>query len=177
MDTGSKHRIEQSPGWQFFSVSGWSIRRTFSAGAAKGSILGSVQYNDGKDLLSGDTSLVWNPIQKTLRLGDLHVTSLTPTLTLLDNQSTPVQIATFDPSAYKNLVLEYSLIRNGKPQMGQLLIVHDGVTASLADNFVAINSVGIEFLAGIEGSSLVLAYQSTSTGHDATLRYSMRYWS
>lgn len=149
----------------------------FSAGAAKGSTLGSVQYNDGKDLLSGDTSLVWNPSQKTLRLGDLHVTSLTPTLTLLDNQTTPVQLATFDPSAYKNLVLEYSLIRNGKPQMGQLLIVHDGVTASLADNFVAINAVGIEFLAGIEGSSLVLAYLSTSTGHDATLRYSMRYWS
>lgn len=149
----------------------------YSAGGAKGSVIGSVQYNDGKDLLAGDNSFVWNPVQKILRLGDLYVTSLTPSITLLDDQDSPIQIAAFDPLTYKNLVLEYSLIRNGKPQMGQLLIVHDGVTASIADNFVAINSVGIEFLAGIDGSSLVLAYQSTPTGHNATLRYSMRYWS
>lgn len=161
----------------FFRLVNGQSDELYSAGAAKGSIIGSVQYNDGKDLLAGDNSFVWNPVQKTLRLGDLYVTSLTPSITLLDNQDTPIQIATFDPLTYKNLVLEYSLIRNGKPQMGQLLIVHDGVTASIADNFVAINSVGIEFLAGIEGSSLVLAYLSTSTGHNATLRYSMRYWS
>ena len=89
-------------------------------------------------------------------------------MTLLDNQQEPMEIASFDVATHRNIVLEYSLTRRREPQLGHMFIVHDGVEASIADNFVSLSSIGIQFLASIEGTNLVFSYKSSATGHPAT---------
>lgn len=143
---------------------------------AKGSS-GAVQFNRGDNILTADHNFVWDSTNKTLNIGGLHLSGLVGPITLLDGQSSSREIVVMDPLTVKHVVIEYSLLREGNPQMGQMLLVHDGIDASLSDNYVATNSLGIEFLASIENTGLVLSYKSTATGHTATLRYSMRYWS
>jgi hypothetical protein len=157
------------------------VAEMHASGAAKG-VSGSIQYNRGDNVITADNVFKWDATTRTLFLGDLGITSLSENITLLDNQETPVSILSLDIEDHKNIVLEYSLVRDGNPQVGHIFIVHDGTEASIADNFVAISSLGIQFLASIEESeefdttNIVLSYKSSSTGHPATFRYSMRYW-
>jgi len=137
---------------------------------------GAIQYNRGDNILTADNNFVWDSTSKILKMGDLYLTSLVGPITLLDNQEEATEIASFDLMTHKNIIIEYSLVRDGNPQVGHMLLVHDGIEASIADNFVATSSLGIQFLASIEDTNLVLAYKSSDTGHSATLRYSMRYW-
>jgi len=140
---------------------------------------GSLQFNSG-GAFNGDSNLTWDNTGKILNLGGLAMHGPSSTISLVNNQPSPVTAFSIDGSLYRFSVIEYSIIRDTSFQIGSLYIVSDGSSGvSLYDGAVPLSSsadLGIEFSAVMSGSNVNVQYTSTNTGFNGFMRYSIRQW-
>jgi hypothetical protein len=98
------------------------------------------------------------------------------TTTLLDNQSVAVSAFSFVLPGNENIVVEYSINRNGNKEIGQMFITTDGITAQVAPGSLNLVTTGIIFTADVNAGTIRLLYTSTSTGFPAIMKYITRRW-
>jgi hypothetical protein len=97
---------------------------------------------------------------------------------LLDNTSSATATGIlFSTSEMPMAIIDYKMIRNGKYRNGTLKIVHTTTDQSIDDEFSENLDIGITFSLVNDGSSLLtgLAYTTTTTGFNVTLKYAIRY--
>jgi len=96
--------------------------------------------------------------------------------TLLDNNLGTV--FSYSAASYKFTFIRYSIERNGNYKCGTVLITNDATTPAIADNgFVELGSTGVTFLAAISAGNVQLQYSTTTTGFNASMKYSITQWS
>jgi len=93
---------------------------------------------------------------------------------LNDNQASAANIATWAHAAFNAIIVEYSLKRGTLFEIGQLLIVTDGTSASLAHSYATVGAVGVTFSVDVSGTDLRLRYTSTNTGTAPSMKYRVR---
>src|SRR5690606_1569623 len=92
--------------------------------------------------------------------------------TLLDNQSSLVDVFSVTATGSENMVIDFSLVRDITKEVGSLYLTHDGTNVSVARVGTNIGGVnGIDFEADISGGNLRLRYASTSSGSDAEFKF------
>jgi hypothetical protein len=78
------------------------------------------------------------------------------------------------------MIIDYSVIRGGSRRLGRLQIITDGNTASIADSGNDLSgSTGISWsytITGISPKTLTITYASTSTGVNASMKYTTLAW-
>lgn len=98
-------------------------------------------------------------------------------VTLTDNTSngTAISIA---HATYKFAQISYSIARSTTAyESGIITVVTDGSTAAIAQGAIAsIGSSGVTFDVTVSGANVLLRYTTTSTGNDATMKYSLDNW-
>lgn len=135
-----------------------------------------VQYKGTGGNLDADTAFKWSPTEQAIELDGLLIGKLNGPVVLLDNQVSPVTIFTF-PVANKWAIIEYGLSRDADTQVGRLLVTNNGTITSISDDSVStILSLGVTFSADISGGNVRIRYTSTSTGFNASFKYSYRRW-
>lgn len=145
-------------------------------GGTPGAPSGSIQFNSA-GTFAGDSELTWDNTGKILGLNGLAISALSSTVSLVNNQGSPVTAFSYSASTYNFSVIEYSLTRNTSKQVGVLLIANDATSATLTNTFADLNSItGITFFATVSGGNVNIQYTSTNTGFNAFLRYSIRQW-
>ena len=145
-------------------------------GGSPGSPSGSIQFNNA-GIFTGNAALTWDNTGKVLNLNGLAIRALSSSINLVDNQIVPLTILSFPVANFNFSIIEYSLTRNISKQVGMLFLANDGVAATLAGPFADLNSdTGIIFSAIVSGGNVELQYTSSSTGFNATFRYSVRQW-
>ena len=134
-----------------------------------------VQFNSA-GLLAGDANFTWLAGQSSLDLNGLQIRALSASITLNDNQVSPIAAFQYDAANYRYAIIEYSVVRAGNYRVGRFLVVNDGSTTAFSDDFVETNSTGINFNAAITGSDVQITYTSTNTSSTGTFKYSVRRW-
>lgn len=95
--------------------------------------------------------------------------------TLLNNTTST---AITYPSSNKFTFIDYSIERSTTLRIGRLLVVTDGITATIADNgFVEQGAVGVSFGVAIAGANVQVQYTTTNTGVAGTFKYTLKQWS
>ena len=98
-------------------------------------------------------------------------------LTLLDNQLSPISLASWPLISVNYVQLQYSLTRDNLTTTGHILITTNGSTTSISNDEVELlDNLGVTFSSTIVGSSLNLNYTTTSTGFSATFKYYEKSW-
>lgn len=93
-------------------------------------------------------------------------------VSLLDNQISPVVLLTYSVTDVQFLGISYSLKRSTTDyRKGFLNVTHDTLVASITDEFAAVGDPGVVFSADISGGFLRILYTTTSTGFNATMKY------
>lgn len=168
-----------------YSVKRWSDSAggpagipTYSAGPSTpvtaAGVSGSVQYN-AAGALGGDTSFKWDSTNKILTLNGLEYVGLSAPFTLVDNTSNATWLSLV-AATYPFVIIEFSILRDGKYRMGRLMVTNDGTNIAIQDDSILTGDAGVTFSAAISGGSLLLKYTTTSLGLDGTLKYSVRRW-
>lgn len=154
----------------------WVNTDTGGGGGSPGSPNNSLQYNNG-GTFSGDSQLLWDNSGKILNLNGLAIHALSSTVSLVNNQSSPVTAFSYDATVYNFSVIEYSLTRGTSKQVGILLIANDATTATLTNGFADMNNdAGVKFSATVSGGNVNVQYTSTNTGSNASMKYGIRQW-
>jgi hypothetical protein len=146
------------------------------ASGAAGSTL-AIQINGGAGIFAADNRFQINAGANALVLNGLNQEVLSNPFTLLDGQSSPTTIVSFDQNLFPFIVLEYSLRRGGDTQVGRMLITNNGTTASLEDDKVDTAALGVAFTASLSGGQVLLQYMSTTSGFTSIFKYAARKWS
>jgi len=137
---------------------------------------GSIQFNNGGSF-SGDAQLEWDNSGKVLNLNGLAIHALSSTVSLVNNQASPITAFSYSASTYNFSVIEYSLTRNTSKQVGMLLIANDASSATLTNAFADLNNVtGVTFSTSVSAGNVNIQYTTTNTGFNAFLKYSIRQW-
>lgn len=95
---------------------------------------------------------------------------------LVNNQSSPTVLFTFPLPGNENIIVEYSINRNGSKECGNLFITTDGSVAQVAPGSLNLAITGVDFTADVSGGLIRLKYTTTSTGFSATMKYLTRRW-
>lgn len=152
--------------WQIVSGGG---------GGSPGGASGTIQFNSAGSF-AGDSQLVWNNTGKQLELNGLAIKALSSSVSLVDNTAVPTTAFSYSASDYNYSVVEYSLTRNTAKQVGRMLIVNDGASVTLNNDFSNLNDTGISFSAVISAGNVLVQYTTTNTGFNGFLKYSIRQW-
>lgn len=96
--------------------------------------------------------------------------------TLADNQSSAAPIFSFALPGNENIVVEYSIKRNGIKEIGQMILTSDGSTVQIASGSLNLATTGITFNSDINSGNIRLLYTSTNTGFSGTIKYITRRW-
>lgn len=75
-----------------------------------------------------------------------------------------------------SVFLEYSILRNGISENGELQINTNGTTSALGGDYSSTGSTGITFSTDISGSNLRLLYSSSALGVSGTFKYKIKKW-
>lgn len=148
----------------------------FAGGGSAGGANSEIQYNNGGSL-AGDPDFVWDNVTKEVGMNGLKISVLQGPATLLDNTASPTNIFTYTAATYRFAIIEYSIERNTDFEVGRLLIANNGTIVSITDDSTATAPTGIDFSAAVNGADIEVKYTSTSTGFNASMKYSMRRWS
>ena len=145
-------------------------------GGTPGSPTTSIQFNAG-GTFAGDAQLEWDNTGKILNLNGLAIRALSSTVSLVDNQSSPTTAFSYSSTTYNFSVIEYSITRNTSKQVGMLLIANDASSATLTNGFADLNNItGVTFSTTVSGGNVNVQYTTSSTGFNASLKYSIRQW-
>jgi hypothetical protein len=95
---------------------------------------------------------------------------------LLDN-NTGVALS-YSATLYNFTFIDYSIVRNANYETGRLLIANSSSSASIADEGSVSNGVtGVVFGVSISGGNVQVQYVTSSTGFNATFKYTIKQWS
>jgi len=149
-----------------------------SSTAAAG-VVGDVQFKGITGNLAANSQFQWDDANVQLDLNGYKIGTL-QTLTLLDNQPTPVDIFTHLTSDRRFMVVQYSLERVVlgvvECRIGRLYIVNNSVVASLTDDYTETDDVGVTFSAFVATGVNHFRYITTSNGNDTTFKYHITEW-
>lgn len=134
---------------------------------------GDIQFN-ASGTLGGNTNFKIDTTVPAIKYGSMEFLAM-QNVTLLDNQTNVVGFMYSD--TYKFAVIEYSLLRNAAYRTGRLLVVSDGINASIASDHIEEGGLAdITFTADVSGGNIRILYTSTSTGFNADMKYIVRRW-
>lgn len=134
-----------------------------------------IQFNNG-GLLGADGTFTWNNASKTLKIGSTEIQGVNSTVTLNDNQGSPLTFLSLDASVYKHAVVEYSASINGNFRTGRILVVSDGSMASGSDDFIETNPLGLSLQSAFSGGFINLQYTTGMTGVTGEIKFNIRKW-
>lgn len=77
----------------------------------------------------------------------------------------------------ENMIIDYSISRGTFKETGQMFVTTNGTDASVSRSETYIGDVGVAFSAVINAGDLEVSYSTTSTGADATMKYTVKRWS
>jgi len=138
-------------------------------------VTGDVQYKGSSGDLDADPYFKWDSAEKAINLNGYKIYAQQSD-TLLDNQASPVAVITV-PVAYKWMMVDYSLQRDGDTQVGTLFVTNNGVIASLSDSSLGtVLSLGVTFSADISGATMRVLYSTTATGFNSNFKYAVKRW-
>lgn len=187
-------------GFKFNALTG-QLDLTGSGGGGGGGTITGVQDSDSIDFsivggtdITGDVNLSAVPANSNNTLIELDIQAdgiraqipdadikdaaldLQGPNTLLDNTTSTA--ISYPHASFNFTFIDYSIVRDGNYRCGRLLVVNDASSATIADNgFVEQGIVGVTFGVQISGANVQVQYTTTSTGQNATFKYSIRQWS
>lgn len=86
-------------------------------------------------------------------------------------------ILAFDPDVYNNVIITYSLNRDTNKRTGKLTLLTDGTNSILEDEYVTLGvDLGVTFGCSIISGNIVVTYNTTNTGSNATMLYTVSKW-
>lgn len=145
-------------------------------GGAAGGANQEIQYNNA-GALAGDPRFKWDAANNVLNMNGLKISPLSSTITLNDNQVSPLSIITFPAASNPFTVIEYSVSRGPNCRVGRLFVASNGALASVSDDGTDVGSVDIVFSAQVISGNVSIEYTSSSTGNTADFKYTTRQWS
>ena len=77
----------------------------------------------------------------------------------------------------ENMIVDFSIVRNSKREIGTIYLVTDGASVSVTTSGATLGTCGISFNGEISGSLIKLNYTSTDEVYNATMKYMVRRWS
>ena len=96
-------------------------------------------------------------------------------VTLLDNTTTTTTGITLADSKYTHgAIIDYSIVRGTTYRTGTLRIGH-GTSVGYSDDFSEDSSTGVTLTVTFATNTSTINYATTSTGSNATMKYSIRY--
>jgi hypothetical protein len=96
-------------------------------------------------------------------------------VTLSDNQSTTSTGITLSDSKYTHgAIIDYSIVRGTTYRTGTLRIGH-GTSVGYSDDFSEDSATGVTLTVAFSSNTSTINYATTSTGSNATMKYSIRY--
>jgi hypothetical protein len=127
-------------------------------------------------------------VDPIIAVADDTTASLTQTTTAGTVQDTPGGSVTLDDATTANTtfaltaitssaIVDYKIIRGDHKRIGTIKVSHfDGADLAVDDEYTESADIGVTlaFTGNIDSSSAVLGYTTTSTGTDATLKYTIR---
>jgi hypothetical protein len=125
-----------------------------------------------------ETEIVINPVASS---SAIYITDSEYVIGLPNDISTPDNITdlVFDPIQVRSFIVDYSIYREdslvGKAQVGQLRGVYNSKNGVwlMADDFAGENA-GVEFSVTPSGQVQYITSNFTGTGHDCTMKYTIR---
>jgi hypothetical protein len=150
---------------------------TGMGGTGAAGATGNIQFNVGAGTFGADSRFNWDASDGALNLNGALLDVLSSAATLLDNQSSPQTILTFDQTLYQFATIEYSIRRGSNAQVGRLMIVNNGTSVNVTDDNVFTSATGITFSVALAGGVVQLNYVSTNTGSTGTFKCIKRRWS
>lgn len=133
-----------------------------------------VQFNSGGSL-AADSGFTYDQATNTVSLNGLEIQGQIG-FTILDNQSSPQDMITYDASDYSFVIIEFSINRDSDRRLGRLMVTNNGSVVSLTEDFNNLGDVGVTLSAVLVGANVIIQYLSTNTGFNAGMKYSMRRW-
>jgi hypothetical protein len=173
--TGDVRAVKDTSELYIWNGSSWAVISGSGGGSTPGGSEGSIQFNTG-GTFDGSAELVWDSTDKFLGLNGLAIKSLSSSISLVDDTSTPTTAFSYDASLYNYSIVEYSLTRGSTKQVGRMLIVNDSTNVTINNDFSTLGDPGVIFSASISGTDVLIQYITTSTGFNAFLKYSIRQW-
>lgn len=92
--------------------------------------------------------------------------------TLLDNSVSATTSLTLP--TLSTTIVDYSITRSGNTRIGTMKVTQIGGTATYEDNYSETANVGVILSFQPSASDAILSYDTTNTGSNATLKYSVR---
>jgi hypothetical protein len=145
-----------------------------TSGVAAAGSTGDIQFNSSGSM-AANSKFAWDNTDEAMNLNGVKFDVL-DSVTLLDNQTGAIAFQ-FADTTNPYIVVEYGIARSGNRQVGRLLVVNDGSTASISDDAVNTSSVGVTFSTDLSGGNVRIKYTTTNIGASATMSYHLRRWS
>ena len=99
------------------------------------------------------------------------------TTNILNNQTFPQNVTTFNYVGSEYSIMEYSISRGTARETGMLILSTDGLDVAMAQYGANVSSTGVTFAADISGSLLRIRYTSDNTGSAGVVKFHIRRWS
>lgn len=98
-------------------------------------------------------------------------------VTLNDNQVTPLSTISYTAASFSSIRIEYSITRGaGNAESGQMNVITDGTSAGINQTYASIGSSGVTFTVDINAGSVRVLYTSTSTGTAPSFKFTVQKW-
>ena len=94
----------------------------------------------------------------------------------LSDAVTDQPLVLFNKTTESAVFMEYSILRNGISENGEIQLSTNGTDASIAIDSGSIGSTGVTLTSDISGSNLRLLYSTTSLGVSGTFKYKIKKW-
>lgn len=127
--------------------------------------IGNGTYTDGAPA-EGNTEIITEVSTQMIGLSNVFTEE-----TLSDNTVTATEFFRFNAGSYPAGIINYSISRNQIWRTGSFQYAYNPAgTVSVLDLTTG-DTLGITLTAEVAGSLILIKYQSTSTGYDATIHY------
>lgn len=142
------------------------------SGSPGGSNL-ELQYNNA-GAFEGDPFLAVNTTDSALVMNGLQYVQLSNTVVLANNSAA----VTFSfPKAYNFVVIEYSIGRDSNKRAGRFLIVNNGATVSMSDDYIDLEgNIGVSFSAVVNGANIDVSHLVSNNVFGCNFKYTLRRW-
>jgi len=135
-----------------------------------------IQFHGSGGVLDADSNFKWDNSDKSIKMNGMYHEGMRSSLTLNDNQTSPLMILQFPHASFRHFILEYSVERGGESRTGRMMITTNGTAVGFDDSFVETTPLGVVFSATISGANLEIQYTTTSTGSTASFKHATRKW-
>jgi hypothetical protein len=160
------------PNYQTSPISGGSGDPISAAGS-----VGDIQFKGSDGNLNADSRLKWSTLEGSLSLGGLNFSSLSSSLSILDDQDEFQTVVSWPDDKYFHVVMEYSVRRGSHFRTGRFLIANnDEGDVEFNEDFIESSPLGITFQVISEDDLIKLQYTSDLRSITGSFKYSLRGW-